>query len=148
MFDNPFDDKHRFDYFESSDNEDDDTLNLNVMVNDDDDDVDNDIDDDVMMKSYLLNLNLRMLLGLVLLFLMIVYKVINIFQEGLSWRLDKHSTVKMNWLMLLNDDTSHIHLNTESNGRTLYLFNYNVCKNLNLRSICVRDIIKGRIHFI
>jgi hypothetical protein len=78
MFDNPFDDQHRFDYFESSDNEDDDTLNPNVMVNDDDD-VDNDIDDDVMMKSYLLILNLRMLLGLVLLFLMIVYKVINIF---------------------------------------------------------------------
>jgi hypothetical protein len=83
MFDNPFDDQHRFDYFEPSDNEDDETLDPNVIVNDNDD-VDNDIDDDVMMKSYLLILNLGMLLSLVLLFLMIVYKVINIFQKGLS----------------------------------------------------------------
>ena len=83
MFDNPFDDQHRFDYFEPSDNENDDMLDLNVMVNDDDN-VDNDVDDDVMMKSYLLILNFGMFLGLVLLFLIIVHKVINIFQEGLS----------------------------------------------------------------
>ena len=36
MFDNPFADQHRFDYFEPSDNEDDDMLNSNMMVNDDD----------------------------------------------------------------------------------------------------------------
>jgi hypothetical protein len=36
LFDNPFADQHRFDYFEPSDNEDDDMLNSNVMVNDDD----------------------------------------------------------------------------------------------------------------
>jgi hypothetical protein len=42
MFDNPFADQHRFDYFEHSDNEDDDMLNSNVMVNDDDDDDDDD----------------------------------------------------------------------------------------------------------
>ena len=40
MFDNPFADQYRFDYFESSDNKDDDMLNSNVMVNDDDDDDD------------------------------------------------------------------------------------------------------------
>jgi len=39
MFDNPFADQHRFDYFEPSDNEDDDMLNSNVMVNDDDDEI-------------------------------------------------------------------------------------------------------------
>ena len=83
MFDNPFDDQHRFDYFEPSDNENDDMLDPNVMVNDDDD-IDNDVDDDVMMKSYLLILNFGMFLGIVLLFLIIVHKVINIFQEGLS----------------------------------------------------------------
>jgi hypothetical protein len=48
MFDNPFADQHRFDYFEPSDNEDDDMLNSNVMVNDDDDDDD---DDDEIIPS-------------------------------------------------------------------------------------------------
>jgi hypothetical protein len=43
MFDNPFANQHRFDYFELSDNEDDDMLNSNVMVNDDDDDDDDEI---------------------------------------------------------------------------------------------------------
>jgi hypothetical protein len=52
----------------------------------------------------------------------------------------------MNWLMLLNDDTLCIHLNTKSNDWTLHLFNYNVRKHLNVSSICVEDIIKDRIH--
>ena len=39
MFDNSFDDQHRFNYSEPIDNGDDDTLDLNVMVNDGDNDV-------------------------------------------------------------------------------------------------------------
>jgi hypothetical protein len=46
MFDNPFADQHRFDYSETSDNDDDDTLDPSIMVNIDDD-VDNNVDDDI-----------------------------------------------------------------------------------------------------
>jgi hypothetical protein len=49
--------------------------------------------------------------------------------------------------MKLNNDTLDIHLNTESNGWTLYLFNYNICKHLNVSDICIGYIIKGQIHF-
>jgi len=37
MFDNSFINQHRFDYSESSDNEDDETLDLNIIINIDDD---------------------------------------------------------------------------------------------------------------
>jgi hypothetical protein len=40
----------------------------------------------------------------------------------MSGRLDKHSIVKINWLIQLNDDTLHIQLNTKSNSRTLHFF--------------------------
>ena len=72
--------------------------------------------------------------------------VINVYQEALIWRLNKHSTIRMNWLMQLNDGTLHIQLNTESNDRTQYLFSYNTCKHMNASSIYMRDIIKGWIH--
>jgi hypothetical protein len=52
----------------------------------------------------------------------------------------------MNWLMLLNNVILHTQLNIEFNDRNLYWFNYNVCKHQNVSGICVRDIIKGRIH--
>ena len=50
----------------------------------------------------------RMFLDLVLLFLMIWHLVIDVCQESLIWRLDKHSVVKINWLIELNNDTLHI----------------------------------------
>jgi hypothetical protein len=62
------------------------------------------------------------LLGLILLFLVIGYLVIYVCYEDMSRRLDKHSVVKINWLVQLNDDTLHIHLNIKSNSRTLHLF--------------------------
>jgi hypothetical protein len=43
----------------------------------------------------------------------------------------------MNWLMLLNNDTLHITQNADSNSQTLYLFNYNMCKHLDVGGICV-----------
>ena len=48
--------------------------------------------------------------------------------------------------MQLNNGTLHVRLNTESNDRTLYLFNYNVCKRLNISDIYVVDIIRCQIH--
>ena len=48
--------------------------------------------------------------------------------------------------MQLNGGISHIRLNTESNGRTQYFFNYNVYKHLNISGIYIGDIIKGQIH--
>ena len=53
-------------------------------------------------------LNLEMFLDLVLLFLMIWHLVIDVCQESLIWRLDKHLVVKINWLIELNNDTLHI----------------------------------------
>jgi hypothetical protein len=75
-----------------------------------------------------------MLLGLVLLFLMIWYLVIDVCQKGLICRLDKHLVVKMNWLIQFNGNTLHIQLNTKSKSliRILHLFNYNMCKHLNV----------------
>jgi hypothetical protein len=52
----------------------------------------------------------------------------------------------MNWLTQLNGVILHIRLNTESNNQTLHLFNYNVCKHMNISDIGMRDIIKGRIY--
>lgn len=116
MFGNPFANQHRFDYYESKDNE-----------NDVDDDVDNDIyvDDEII----LLFLNLEMLLDLVLLFHMIRQLAIDVCHVGLIWRFVKHLVVKMNWVMLLNNGTLYTRLSTESNGQNQYLFNYNVCKH-------------------
>jgi len=40
--------------------------------------------------------------------------------------------------MLLNSDTLHTRLSTESNSRTQYLFNYNTCKHQNVSGICMK----------
>ena len=48
--------------------------------------------------------------------------------------------------MQLNGDTLHIWLNTKFNKRTLYLFNYNAYKHLNVSDICEQDIIKDQIY--
>ena len=96
----------------------------------------------MMIKSYLMFLNLEMFLDLVLLFLMIWHLVIDVCQESLIWRLDKHSVVKINWLIELNNDTLHIQLNIKSNSRTQYLFNYNVCKHSNVSGIYIEGYHK------
>jgi len=48
--------------------------------------------------------------------------------------------------MQLNGGTLHIRLNTEFSDRTRPLFNYNLCKHLNVNGICMGDIIKDRIY--
>jgi len=43
--------------------------------------------------------------------------------------------------MQLNGGTLHIRLNIEFNGQPRFLFNYNMCKHLNIRDIYMEDII-------
>jgi len=68
------------------------------------------------------------------------------FPESFDLKIGQTISSKKKWFMQLNDGISHIRLNTESNGRTQYFFNYNVCKHLNISGIYVGDIIKGQIH--
>jgi hypothetical protein len=56
----------------------------------------------------------------------------------------KYSVVKINWLIHLNNDTLQIHSNIKFNGQTQYLFNYNMCKHLNINIILVGIPLKVR----